>query len=196
MKKFVPLIIVICILLFWGGFHLYKTEFEKHYIISAVEKTLADSMKSPSSFKILEVFFFTDTDGTNPTMLVKYEAKNSYGTPIVSLASFTFAQMRIKEDSGKHAETFRKLEEHDRISVANGKILTPFENLEIVSAIVEGRKMDEISLLSLHSAIVMKKLEYSGPNLGGKIDKINDDGTVICSFKSKKYIPGDYPPYK
>ena len=198
MKKIVIFILIACVLA-GGGFYVYKTKVEKHYLISASEKTLKDMMKSPSSFKIMEVSFYV-MPKTTPKMAVEFESKNSYGTPIAGIATFTFARKRwdsdLKEDSSLY-KMRREQEEKLRSDISRGtKVLTPFENMEIVSATVDGQAMDEIALLLLQSNIMTEKREYSGPNLGGKIDKIHDDGTVECGFDSKKYIPGALFPYK
>ena len=198
MKKIVALILVMCALV-GGCFYVYKMKIEKHYLISATEKTLRGMMKSPSSFKVVEVSFYV-MPKTTPKMVVEFESKNSYGTPIAGIATFIFARGRW--DSGIKADTalYKMREElHERLKneISSGaKILTPFENMEIVSASIDGQKMDDVSVLLLQSNIMTEKRDYSGPTLGGKIDKINDDGTVECSFDTKKYIPGEIFPYK
>lgn len=198
MKKIIALTLVICALT-GSGFYLYKAKIEKHYLISAAEKTLKDMMKSPSSFKVVEVSFYI-MPKTTPKMTVEFESKNSYGTPIAGMATFIFARRRW--DSGIKVDTALykmrgELEERLKNEISSGaKILTPFENMEIVSASIDDQKMDDVTFLLLQSNIMTEKNKYSGPTLGGKIKKINDDGTVECSFDTKKYVPGEIFPYR
>ena len=186
MKKIVIFVLIACVLA-GGGFYVYKSKIERHYLIAASEKTLKDMMKSPSSFKIMEVSFYV-LPKTTPKMVVEFESKNSYGTPIAGIATFTFARTRWDSGINENSSLYkmrRELEEKLRSDISSGvKVLTPFENMEIVSATVDGQAMDEIALLLLQSNIMTGKREYSGPNLGGKIDKINDDGAAECDFDS------------
>lgn len=198
MKKTILGVLVVMIF-FSAGIYYYKSHIKKHFLIVSAEEYIKSLIKSPSSYSLKEVSFYV-LNKENPKMLIEFNSNNSFGVQVENFALFEFGRTdeRFGTKEGTALYNLRvKFEEKFRNRVFNrDEVLTPFENLKLLSVNINGEILDEINIAMLRNKIENEKKGYWGPNLGGSIDHVNEDGSVICSFDTKQYIPNKFPPYQ
>ena len=188
MKKIILILVILCALA-GGSWYGYQKLYSKHYLIEGAEESLRNLMKFPSSFVLKNVVFYVENDKI-PIMRIEYEAKNSFNRTLLGICSIYFRESISEFYDNDHEKIRHAIE--DRTCT-----ITPFEDFAEISSVYINNEqvVDKFVLVSFQADISMARRNYSGPSLGGRAEKLNQDGSIQYSFKMTTYTPGNIFPY-